>query len=235
MTKIAVLDQGWIELRDPQPVSYDGDNSIVAAARVSYQGESKGEIADKALLAYMLNHKPPHTSPFEHVQFHFRVRAPIIVWWHWIRHRTQSYNGQSGRFTEFNGDDFYIPQIWRLQSETNKQGSAGALDARNSQRLTEAMFGHCAASYEMYQGAIRLGVAREQARLFLPAFTLYYTFVDSVNAKNLMDFLSQRMAGDAQWEIRQYANVIFSIFREQLPWTAEAFENFVLDTAKNKP
>jgi thymidylate synthase ThyX len=44
-----------------------------------------------------------------------------------------------------------------------------------------------------------------------------------------MNFLKQRLSEHAQWEIRQYANVIWEIFKEQLPWTAKAFQFYVLD------
>jgi thymidylate synthase ThyX len=44
-----------------------------------------------------------------------------------------------------------------------------------------------------------------------------------------MDFLFLRMASDAQYEIRVYAQAIYEeFFKPALPWTAEAFEAFVL-------
>lgn len=69
-----VLDQGYIELQD-----FMGDDlAIVNAARVSFLGESKGAEQDKKLLFYLMRHR--HTSPFEQVEFKFRVRAPLVVW-----------------------------------------------------------------------------------------------------------------------------------------------------------
>ena len=69
-----VLDQGYVELQD-----FMGDDlAIVNAARVSFLGESKGEEKDKKLLFYLMRHR--HTSPFEQVEFKFRVRAPLVVW-----------------------------------------------------------------------------------------------------------------------------------------------------------
>ena len=74
-----------------------------------------------------------------------------------------------------------------------------------------------------------MGVAREQARVFLPGFSVYYTWVAKVDAHNLMHFLGLRMAEDAQYEIRVYAQAIYEhFFKPALPWTAEAFEKFVL-------
>ena len=79
--RIDLLDKGWIELQDIM----GDDLAIVNAARVSFLGESKGGDKDKKLLFYLLNHR--HTSPFEQVEFKFRVRAPVVTWWQWVRHR----------------------------------------------------------------------------------------------------------------------------------------------------
>lgn len=109
--RIDVLDKGWIELVDLMPhpnAEVSGDLAIVNAARVSFLGESKGNERDKKLLFYLLrNH---HTSPFEMVEFKFRVRAPLITWWQWARHRTWNFNAQSGRYTPFEENDFYVPR-----------------------------------------------------------------------------------------------------------------------------
>lgn len=217
--KHKVLDQGYVEL---QAVMGD-DLSIVQAARVSSGSESKGEEADKKLLRYLYENR--HTSPFEQVEFKFRVKAPVIVWWQWVRHRTWSFNAQSGRYSKLD-EDFYIPAEWRGKSSSNKQGSTEGVftDSENGD-LSSGLANLAKYCYELYENALKAGVAREQARLFLPGFSSYYTWICKADAHNLMHFLRLRMAPDAQWEIRQYAETIYRrIFREVLPWTAELFE-----------
>lgn len=229
-TRTPVLDKGYIELIDlmPHPTSgVTGDLAIVNAARVSYLGESKGEQADKKLLFYLLRNR--HTSPFEMVEFKFRVRMPLVTAWQWVRHRTWNINAQSGRYTPFEEDDFYVPSVWRLQSPDNKQASAGELDAAASQLLTEKLLAHYEAGFQLYQQALDQGVSREMARLFLPGFSVYYTWVMKIDAHNLMHFLRLRMDEHAQYEIRVYAQAIYEhFFKPALPWTAEAFEQYIL-------
>ncbi len=231
---IDVLDKGFIELIDmlPHPsTGVSGDLAIVNAARVSFLGESKGEAADKKLLFYLMRSR--HTSPFEQVEFKFRVRAPLLVWWQWVRHRTWHVNAQSGRYTPFQPHDFYQPSTWRRQSETNKQGSEGEIDLGDAGRLSALLADHYSRSFELYQAALDAGVAKEQARLFLPGFGVYYTWICKVDAHNLMHFLSLRMAPDAQAEIRTYARAIYEhFFKTTLPWTAEAFARYVLREAE---
>ncbi len=221
--RVEVLDKGWIELQDVM----GDDLAIVNAARVSFMGESKGDEKDKKLLFYLLNHH--HTSPFEQVEFKFRVRAPVVTWWQWVRHRTWNFNAQSGRYVAFEENDFYTPTVWRKQSPSNKQASLGELAMEEGQPLTDALLKLYADGYALYERAIAMGVAREQARVFLPGFSVYYTWVCKVDAHNLMHFLRLRMAEDAQYEVRVYAQAIYEhFFKPALPWTCEAFEKFVL-------
>jgi thymidylate synthase ThyX len=86
----------------------------------------------------------------------------------------------------------------------------------------------------LYQKAIAAGVAREQARLFLAGFSVYYTWVTKTDAHNLMHFLSLRAAPDAQYEIRMYAQAIYEhFFKPCLPWTAEAYEQLIIKRLEN--
>ncbi len=228
--RIDVLDKGWLELVDIMPhpsAPASGDLAIVNAARVSFLGESKGDERDKKLLFYLLRHR--HTSPFEMVEFKFRIRAPLVMWWQLVRHRTANLNMQSGRYTPFEENDFYVPEVWRKQSTDNKQASEGAVNADVDANLTEALIKHYDRSYALYRNALETGVSREMARLFLPGFSVYYTGVWKQDAHNLMHFLKLRMASDAQHEIRVYADAIYEhFFRLALPWTAEAFKTYHL-------
>ncbi len=216
---VNVLDKGFVEL---QALMGD-DLSIVNAARVSFLGESKGTDKDKKLLFYLLRNK--HTSPFEMVEFKFRLRCPLVTWWQIVRHRTLSLNLQSGRYTPFEENDFYVPGVWRLQAKDNKQASEGTLEGPDGESLTRELVEHYTRSYTLYESALAKGVAREMARLFLPGFAVYYTGIIKVDAHNLMHFLRLRMANDAQYEIRAFAIAIYDhFFKPALPWTAEAFE-----------
>jgi thymidylate synthase (FAD) len=146
-----------------------------------------------------------------------------------VRHRTWHVNAQSGRYTPFKENDFYVPLSWRKQSADNKQGSEGTLEPEQAEQLTQELLKHYEQGFALYERALDMGVAKEQARLFLPGFSVYYIWVCKVDAHNLLHFLSLRMAPDAQEEIRVYAQAIYEHFlKPALPWTAEAFEKYVL-------
>lgn len=232
--RISLLNgQGWIELLDAMPNPGKGDQlnstlmdmAVVTAARVSFLGDSKGLEQDKKLLFYLMRHH--HSSPFEMCVFKMRIHCPVITMWHWIRYRAASYNSQSGRYTEFKENDFYIPQAteWRLQSASNKQASEGLATLEIGQELTDRFMKRIDQAYNDYTYALSQGIAREQARLFLHGWASMYTWIVKVDARNLLHMIQQRTAKDAQHEIRVYAQAIYSnIFKPLMPWTAEAFE-----------
>lgn len=147
----------------------------------------------------------------------FKVKAPVVVWWQWVRHRTWSYSFQSGRYTAFEGDDFYIPLEWRLQSANNKQGSEGIATPVGNALLTMEMERIIEVCYTSYRHLLDSGVAREQARLVLPGFATYYTAQVKVDIHNLLKFLDLRLASEAQWEIREYAKAILHLTEPYFP------------------
>lgn len=229
--RFPVLDRGWIELVDmlPHPsTGVSGDMSIVNAARVSFLGESKGADRDKKLLFYLMKHN--HGSPFEMTVFKLRIHAPILVFWHLVRYRVMSVNAQSGRYTEAVEDEFYVPTVWRKQSPDNKQASDGVLSDVDSAYLTRKLMSRLEEGYADYELALSKGVAREQARLFLHNFAQYTTWVISINARSLMNVFEQRLPADAQFETRAFVDTMYEqTFKALLPWTSEAFEQFVLN------
>jgi len=202
-----VLDKGFIEL-----IAHMGDdNTVVSAARVSYLGESKGLEQDAKLIKYLLKNK--HTSPFEQVEFQFMVKCPLFVRSQWMRHRTWSYNEVSRRYTS-DEIEFHVPSEIRLQSDDNKQMSAGLME--NPGLIIDAIKSSALMCYEMYEGMLRLGVAREQARMILPQ-SMYTKFYAKVDLHNLFHFLELRLHLHAQPEIRLYAQAIEELIKPIVP------------------
>jgi len=207
-----ILDKGYIELLGV----LGNDNTVVSAARVSYLGESKGEEKDKKLIKFMM--KNGHTSPFEHVVFQWRIKCPLFVRSQWHRHRTWSYNEVSRRYTD-EDIEFYIPDIWRLQDDKNKQGSSRNIDdIRFSLGLQDIVF-NCRAQYDWM---IEQGIAKEMARMVLPQ-NLYTIFYGTVDLKNLLHFIELRADEHAQYEIQVYAKAMEDIIKDYVPWSYEAW------------
>jgi thymidylate synthase (FAD) len=216
-----VLDDGFVRLID-----YMGnDDSIVQAARVSYGKGTKSVSDDRGLIRYLMRHR--HTTPFEMCEVKLHVRVPMDLWRQWIRHRTANVNEYSTRYSIAidNARTTGVDE-WRLQSEINRQGSEGGLDAHTGQRLTDRETEAQAYLKEVYEERIELGVAREQARKDLPLST-YTEAYWKIDLHNLLHFLNLRMDHKAQLEIRQYSETIGEeIVQKWVPLAWEAFMDY---------
>lgn len=238
-----VLHDGFVRV-----VDYLGtDASVVQAARVSYGAGTKTPSDDEQLIRYMMRHG--HATPFEQCEIKLHVRLPIDVMRQWVRHRTAHVNEYSTRYSEAIDSQHCVDvDEWRLQSSTNRQGSGETLthwlqiDANEwpvdqngelqhktpGEYLTERQESAHNRAVQIYKEALRLGVAREQARAVLPLST-YTEIYWKCDLRNLLNFLRLRLAPDAQQEIREYANVIAEIVEQWVPMTWRAFEDYKLN------
>ncbi len=222
--KFNVLDDGFIRVVDLM----GDDSAIVQAARVSYGKGTKKVSDDRGLIRYLMRHR--HTTPFEMCEIKLHVRVPMDAWRQWIRHRTANVNEYSTRYSVAIDSALKTPpDKWRLQSKGNKQGSGDFLDPAIGQELTEQEAELHSHAREVYEGRLARGVAREQARKDLPLST-YTEAYWKIDLHNLLHFLSLRMAPNAQWEIRQYAEIIgYKIVAQWVPLTWEAFMDYRLN------
>jgi len=187
------------------------DLDIANAARVSY-GRVSGKMSDRdqKLISFLMQHN--HSSPFEHNQLSFRIKAPIFVARQWMRHRMNSYNEISYRYVKV-GTEFYIPKTWRYQDANNKQSSLGSFE---DAQLLEMYKKGLEESYKQYNALLDAGVCREQARALLPVAT-YTEFIFTCNLRSLMNFLQLRLGHGAQLEIREYAKALLSLAFPHFP------------------
>lgn len=183
-------------------------------------------IGDEGLLSFLYQNE--HATPFEMAGVIFEVKSPIFVFREWHRHRTQSFNEMSARYTPL-PDENYIPSVERLMinaSKTNKQ--AGTIKgAEEMNEAKAAIFRHDLEQMyqqqeELYQFSLKSGVPKELARIHLPVGR-YSRMRASANLRNWLHFLSLRMDSAAQWEIRQYAEAVGKMIEEQFPRTFKLF------------
>jgi thymidylate synthase (FAD) len=221
--KFPVLNDGFVCLVDVM----GNDGSVVQAARVSYGAGTKKVSDDRTLIRYLLRHR--HTTPFEMAEIKLLVRVPMDCWRQWIRHRMASVNEYSTRYSvAIDSMQTTEPGDWRSQSESNRQGSGGHLEAAAGERLTATEREFQSGATQLYQDRLASGVAREQARKDLPLAT-YTEAYWKIDLHNLLHFLALRMDSHAQWEIREYATTIGrNIVQPLFPQVWEAFEDYRL-------
>jgi thymidylate synthase (FAD) len=228
---VKVHDHGLVSLVDVMPrmapAGKTADFAIVQAARVSYGAGTKQVNEDRGLIRYLARHR--HSTPFEMVEFKFHHVMPIFVARQWIRHRTANVNEYSARYSIVK-DRFYhpTPDNVRKQSASNRQGGEEPADPATAQEFL-AYLDRVEKDYEQYQAFIDKGVAREIARIALPA-SVYTEWYWKIDLHNLFHFLSLRMDPHAQQEIRDYANAMYALILPIVPIAAEAFVDYRLDS-----
>lgn len=230
--KIPVLDHGFVRLVE----SWGGGDvrlpeaGIIEAARQSTQGAFRGwEDGDAKLLRYLYTHK--HSTPFEFAGMTLEVRAPIFIFRQWHRHRTMSYNEASGRYRPL-PDLYYLPtaeQVWERAQEQGGNAQAGSaagsepLSMASAERYVERLKRQCEAFRVEYRVAVKTGIPKEMARFGMPV-SWYSQMRVTANLRNWLAFLTLRLDPHAQWEIRQYAQAVYTIVEHAFPQTAALFE-----------
>ncbi|HZE34238.1 MAG TPA: FAD-dependent thymidylate synthase [Actinoallomurus sp.] len=211
------------------------DADVVWAARVSTKGETS--LADveadpersRGLINFLMRDR--HGTPFEHSTMTFYVRAPIFVFREFMRHRTFSYNEESGRYREL-APEFYVPGPSRKLVQQGKPGKYDFAEGTPEQHklVVEATQEACRGAYAAYREMLEAGVAREVARTVLPV-GLYSSMYATCNARALMNFLSLRTRGDdaafpsfPQREIEMVAEEMEREWAGLMPLTHAAFE-----------
>ena len=225
--EIKVLDHGFIRLVDYM----GGDSRIVQSARVSYGKGTKSVREDEALIDYLMRHQ--HTSPFEQVVLTFHCKMPIFIARQWIRHRAARVNEISGRYSVME-DEFYLPEETAIQyqNKDNRQGrDPQEVPVHLRQKVLNILAKGQQVAYDDYQKMLADDIARELARINLP-LSLYTQWYWQIDLHNLFHFLELRMDEPAQWEIRQYANVIADITRAVAPLAFRAFETHVVKAVR---
>jgi thymidylate synthase (FAD) len=210
------------------------DADVLWAARVSTKGESSLEEINsdpersKGLINYLMRDR--HGTPFEHSSMTFYVKAPIFVFREFMRHRTFSYNEESGRYRQLD-PVFYVPAPERKLVQIGKPGKYEFVDGTPEQYklATEAIKDSCRRSYRTYLEMLEAGVAREVARTVLPV-GLYSSMYATCNARALMNFLSLRTRRDdsafpsfPQREIEMVAEKMEAAWSTLMPLTYSAF------------
>jgi thymidylate synthase (FAD) len=223
--KKEVLDKGFIEVVD----SLGSDLTVVNSARVSFgKRKTKFDKSDARLVRYLAKYK--HYSPFRHLQVQFHLKAPEFVMRQWYKHvvgiettsnssaKDHAWNEISGRYVPV--EEFYIPSVWRKQSEDNKQASDGVLDDLQQKRMNMTYQVFLNQMEMAYDTMINAGMAKEQARIVLP-LSQYTEVYWTASFQAIMNFIELRNEKTSQWEIQEYAKVLLDLMFDVYPETTK--------------
>ena len=178
---------------------------------------------DDDLLRLGIKTQPNPRRGFGHASMTFLMEVPIFVHRQWVRHRYGSWSELPVNFQEIaNTRNFYIPN--RFRKQVGKAMSYVYEDMNDEENNTVRTKLHYLIEDSCYRFYTVCGCGIESLRA---AQTLVYTFripvMWTVNVESLMNFFSLRCDTHAQWEIRQFANVIYGWFKEYFPCADKIF------------
>lgn len=216
--KIPVLDHGSVELIDWM----GDDDRVVFSARRSVQDGKKKNRPDDHLLDYLI--RMNHHSPLEHSQITFLVEMPLFVFAHIVRHRTSKFSVNSLRYSSPDDLKFYVPSEERVK---NAGGFSNLFDEVNYslQQDMEESNNDALNSYKTLQADFNW--PSELARINLPQ-SMYTNALITMDLRNCLHFLKERMSEATQWETRQFALAMFEIVKALFPRVVKAWENHTL-------
>lgn len=197
-----------ISLTRPHDESMNCEDLIAYCARVSNPSNQNNTATAPNLLKYLIKHK--HWSPFEMASMTLEIKTSRAIAAQILRHRSFSFQEFSQRYSV--AQDLEEVQL-RKQAEKNRQSS--------TDEFTDGFFlakvrEHLAKSVSLYNQAIKMGVAKESARLLLP-LTTETTMYMSGTIRSWVHYIDLRSQEDTQKEHRDIAEGCRDIFVEHFP------------------
>jgi thymidylate synthase (FAD) len=140
----------------------------------------------------------------DHVVYMFEIEDCSRVTTHQlVRHRAVSYDQESQRF-----------------SAATREGMVTPKSISSNEKASEVYDEALKTVYSAYENMVSAGVPKEDARYILPS-AIKTKLVMTLSARSLMHLVWQRMALQAQWEIRELASALHGLASEATPdlWT----------------
>ncbi len=192
---------------------------IVYAARVSNPAHQNNAQTAPNLIRYLIKHR--HWSPFEMAHMMVEIETSRAIAAQILRHRSFCFQEFSQRYAEAGLG--FEPVHPRRQDTQNRQNSTDDLSEDTVSWFDTANRFLTAKADSYYREALKRGVAKECARFLLPLSATTRLYM-SGSCRSWLHYLSVRNEPSTQYEHRQVAQEVQSIFAEQFPNISKAMD-----------
>lgn len=194
----------------------DAERVVGASARGCYSIKPSSELIDSMTddeIAKTLG--IVHGSTYEHATFTFCIEGISHPCSHQlVRHRMASYSQQSQRYVDIHRtmDNLVIPpKVKEIMDEEYTLS-----ECRKDERLRNALDYYHDAMDSLITVLDEHGIPSEDIRYFVP-YGVSSNITVTMNARELLHFFSLRCCNRAQWEIKQIADEMLRICKEECP------------------
>jgi thymidylate synthase (FAD) len=190
-------------------VTPNAERVISDCARVSNPA-NQGKDGAK-LIRFLVRNR--HWSPFEMASMCVEIETSRAIVAQILRHRSFSFQEFSQRYSEADG---YEPTSARRQAEKNRQSSIDDLDPVTKAAFARMQIDQWADARRRYEEALRLGVARECARMLLPLNTRTTVYMAGT-MRSWLHYVDLRCEASVQLEHRDIAEAIRELLWKECP------------------
>ena len=190
---------------------------VAYCARISNPGNQYNMETSEKLLRYLLKHK--HFSPFEMASVCLSIETTRDIARQILRHRSFAFQEFSQRYAVADlGFEF---KETRLQDTKNRQNSLTVEDPELD-KWWQAQQGFVATHINMiYNKAIDLGIAKEQARAILPEGITTSRLYMQGTLRSWLHYIELRSGPETQKEHRQVAKACAGALESIFPMVSE--------------
>jgi len=193
---------------------------IAYCARVSNPANQDNPDSER-LLKYLVKNK--HWSPFEMVHVIMEIQTTRDIGRQILRHRSFSFQEFSQRYAAV--AEMSEPREARLQDTKNRQNSIETDDVATQEWWQEEQQWLLSKVDELYQQALKNGIAKEQARVVLPEGLTMSRMYMSGSLRSWIHYCELRMGNGTQKEHREIATQCWNIIVEQFPSLKNVLNN----------
>ena len=208
-----------IPVEDAEPGTFmllSPESFIAYVARVSNPANQNNVETSERLLKYLVKNK--HWSPFEMVHVVMEINTTRDIARQILRHRSFSFQEFSQRYAAVT--EMSEPRETRYQDKKNRQNSIEIPKDKDDEvpdmweSMQERLIDE---TMEVYEWAIRNGIAKEVARSVLPEGLTMSRMYMSGSLRSWIHYCELRMANGTQKEHRLIAEQCWNVIVEQFP------------------
>ena len=188
---------------------------VAYCARVSNPGNQINEATSEKLVKYLIKHQ--HWSPLEMVSACLEIDTTRDIGRQLLRHRSFSFQEFSQRYADPTKDMSFIRRGARLQDPKNRQNSIDAApqvvqdlwDIKQQEVINKAR--------EVYEWAIKEGIAKAQARSVLPEGNTMSRLYVNGTLRSWIHYIQLRAENGTQQEHMDIAKTVGKVIYEIFP------------------
>ena len=196
---------------------------VAYCARVSNPDNQLNNETSEKLITYLIENE--HWSPLEMVNICLEIKTTRDIARQILRHRSFSFQEFSQRYANPTKELNFVNREARLQDKTNRQNSIKNDDLVLSMKFQTQQTELVDVAIKKYKEAIDDGIAKEQARCFLPEGLMLSKLYMNGNLRSWIHYIQLRSSNGTQKEHMEIAKECACVISKVFPLISKFVKN----------